>query len=110
MFKPLDWNINDNYPEDFVENALGPVPNLINSLDNRQIKDQLNEILSFGWNPEGPTAGWQFHADSSLEGSGLPPVMPVAYARHGLEQVYVFPAQFIVISQLNGDYEVGRIV
>lgn len=109
-FHPLDWQVNDTYPEDFVVNALGPVPTLINANDVRQVHEQLEEILAAGWNPEGDSLGWQFNADESLIYPGLPPVMPVAYAMHGLEKVYMFPAQWMVIYQLDGSYQVGRIV
>jgi hypothetical protein len=108
-FHPLDWQVNENYPKDFVLNALGPVPNLLNANDVRQVHEQLNEILAAGWNPEGDKLGWQFNADESLSYPGMPPVMPVAFAQHGLEKVYMYPAQWMVILQLDGSYQVGRI-
>ena len=109
-FKPLDWQVNDNYSQYFIINALGPVPKLLNANDARQVKDQLNEVLERGWVPEGPDLGWQFNEDCSLQGNGLPPVMPVAYAQHILERLYMYPAQFMVICQLDGSYQVGRII
>lgn len=109
-FRPLDWQGNENYDRDFVLAALGPVPTLINALDMRFVHEQLDEKLQRGWVPEAPTAGWQFNDDCSLIYPGLPPVMPVAYAMHGLETVYMYPAQWMVIQKIDQSYQIGRIL
>lgn len=108
-FLPLDWQVNDNYDQDFVINALGPVPTLLNANDMRTAAQQLDEILQLGWNPEPDNLGWEFHEDTSLTFPGLPPLAPVARAQHGLERIYMYPAQWMVILQLSGSFQVGRI-
>lgn len=109
-FQILDWQVNDYYPEEFVQNALGPIPLLVAANDFSSITEQLGRNLAAGFRPVPPGHGILFSEDEALIIPGLPSVAPVAYALHGLEKIYVYPAQWVVIAQLNGSFQAGRIV
>ena len=102
QFAPLDWHINTDYPEEYLNN----IPLAVNAHDSRPIIEQLRETALIYECPEG--LGWGLSGDNCLIYPGLPPLQPAAYAVHLGEQIYIYPHAFGVILQLSGAFELVR--
>lgn len=106
---PFDWLVNDYYPEDEQRLHLGAIPTYLNAASSDPIWLQLQENSRSGWNPVPPGAGFQFSQDDVLLYPGLPPLSPVAMATHLGERIFIYPANFVLILQLNQDYSLARV-
>jgi hypothetical protein len=53
---------------------------------------------------------WTLTGDDYLVYTGLPPIPPAAMAWHGSERILVYPAGWVVVVTLGGDFTVARIV
>lgn len=105
---PLDWHINSQYANDFITNSLGPIPQLIDGDSPMQIAGQLEAWA--GWSPQPNDGSWTLFADDYLSYKGTKPVAPVAYALHLGERILVYPRGWTVIVQLNGSFQLARII
>lgn len=101
----LDWHINLNYPNDI--SLLGPLPGLITPASQDNAAQQLADNLF--WNPEPDDGRWTLLADDALLHTGLPPITPVAMAHLHGERILIYPAGWVVVAQLNGEFAVCRM-
>jgi len=101
----LDWRLNDNYPN--AISLLGPVPALVTAASDDVAWQQFHD--NHFWEPQDSTHGWKLMADDALLYPNLPPVMPVAFAWLRGEKIMIYPAGFVVIVQLNGDFSICRM-
>lgn len=101
----LDWHINDNYSD--ALSLMGPIPALLTPASQDPAYLQLAENLY--WNPEPNDGKWKLMADDALFHTGLPPVMPVAMAHLRGERILIYPAGWVVIAQLNGEFSICKM-
>ncbi len=101
----LDWHLNDRYPD--AVSRLGPIPGLITPASPDPAWKQFEANLY--WNPEPADSGWKLLGDDALIYPGLRPVMPVAMAWLRGEKILIYPAGWVVIAQLNGDFSICRM-
>jgi hypothetical protein len=104
-FRPLGWQLNDNYPN--PEEHLAGLPRYINASSTDPIWLQISENSRSGWHPE--PGGFELSADEHLLFPGLPPLAPAAYAGHLGEKVLAYPAGWVCIVQLGGAFSVARV-
>lgn len=109
VFPLLDWHLNTSYKEDDARLHLGRIPILINPQCNDPVWLQVQDNYPEGWQPE-PPGKWTLTADEYLIYPGLPPVAPAAMAWLRSEKILVYPAGWVVVVQLNGDFTVARIM
>ena len=110
IFTPLDWQENTSYPADEVRAAVGKVVLYIDATSTDEIYRQINDNSVSGWHPEDHQMGWELFADNSLRVTGLPPVMPLAFAYHLGEKILIFPAGWVCVVQFNGDFSTARVL
>lgn len=111
IFPILDWHLNHGYMS-LAEQHLGRIPLLINPQCNDPVWLQVQDNYPDGWNPV-PAAErhkWTLTGDEYLIYLGLPPVAPAAMAWLRSEKILVYPAGWVVVVQLNGDFTVARIL
>lgn len=107
--KPLDWMVNDQFPGDEQRQYMGGIPTYLDGNSTDPLWLQLDERSRSGWNPIPPGQGFQFAADDTLLYPGLPPLQPVAMATHLGERIFIYPAGFVLILQLNQDFSLARV-
>jgi hypothetical protein len=107
-FIPLDWQLNGRYPR--PEEHLNPLQNFISGASVDPVWRQIEENTPLGWQPASPTMGFELSADDYLIYPSVPPLAPAAMAWHLGEKVLVYPAGFVCVVQLNGDFTVARIL
>lgn len=109
-FPILDWHHNTrSYTESEALAHLGRIPLLINPECADPVWLQVQDNYPGGWNPELP-GGWKLVGDDYLIYPGLPPVAPAAMAWLRSEKILVYPAGWIVVVGLGGDFTVARIM
>ena len=108
-FQVLDWHLNDRYPD--AMQHLGRIPLLVDPNCADPIWLQVQDNYPQRWNPvlADERAKWTLTADDYLIYPGLPPLAPVAMAWHGSERLLVYPAGWVVVAELGGDFTVARI-
>lgn len=104
----LDWQVNAREPEAEVRRWLPAIQAYTRADSTDPLWFQL-EHTAERYTPMDASKGFEFSADEYLCYRGLDPLAPVAMAHHLGERIFVFPAHFVVIVQLNGDYTVARV-
>lgn len=109
-FPVLDWHLNEAYGNE-AHTYLGRIPLLIDPNCADPVWLQVQTNLPEGWNPvlADDRSKWTLTADDYLIYPGLPPIAPAAMAWLRGEKVLVYPAGWIVVAQLNGEFTVARI-
>lgn len=111
-FPVLDWQFNTQYSEADARQYLGRIPLLLdpNCADSVWLQVQTN--YPQGWQPVigDERSKWTLTADDYLIYPGLPPVAPAAMAWLRSERVLVYPAGWVVVVDLKGDFTVARIM
>lgn len=107
----LDWHLNTDYGEADARAHLGRIPILIDPACPDPVWMQVSRNYPGGWNPVlgDERSRWSFTADSYLIYPGLPPLAPAAMAWHGSEQIFVYPAGWIVVAELEGAFTLARV-
>lgn len=110
-FPILDWHLNDQYGNDALTH-LGRIPLLLDPNCADPVWLQVQENYPGGWNPVlGEERGkWTLTADDYLIYPGLPPVAPAAMAWLRSERILVYPAGWLVVVELGGQFTVARIM
>lgn len=103
----LDWYINDNVRD--AQAHLGLLPTYITSASTDPAWLQIEEHSRSGWNPHLTPKGFGLVHDDYLTFPGLPPLAPAAYAYHLGEKILAYPAGWVVIVQLNGQFSCARV-
>lgn len=106
-FPILDWHLNTAYGDEAMQH-LGRIPLLLNPESADPVWLQIQTNYPEGWNPELP-GKWTLTADDYLIYPGLPPVAPAAMAWLRSERVLVYPAGWVVVVELGGEFTVARI-
>lgn len=108
-FAILDWHLNTLVPD--AESHLGRIPLLIDPECADPVWLQVQTNYPQGWNPVlgDDRKKWTLTADDYLIYPGLPPVAPSACAWLRSERVLVYPAGWVVVVELGGDFTVARI-
>lgn len=109
-FAVLDWHLNEMYGGDEAAQHLGRIPLLINPDCADPVWQQIQDNYPYGWCPERDNKGWILTADDYLVYPGLPPVAPAAMAWLRSERILVYPAGWVVVTGLVGDFTVARIL
>lgn len=104
----LDWHLNTQEPADWVRRWLPPIQAYTRADSADPLWYQLQHTAE-RYTPYDGSRGFAFSEDQYLCFRGLDPLAPVAYAYHLGERIFVYPANFVVILQLNGDYTVARV-
>lgn len=110
IFPVLDWHINDQYPETDARQYLGRIPLLLNPQCDDPVWLQVQDNYPGGWQPVLDREKWTLTADEYLIYPGLPPVAPAAMAWLRSEKILVYPAGWVVVVALGGDFTVARIM
>lgn len=111
-FRILDWHMNTtSYSLAEAQLHLGRIPLLLNPNCADPVWQQVQDNYPAGWNPAlaDERRKWTLTADDYLIYSGLPPVAPAAMAWLRSEKVLVYPAGWVVVVELGGDFTVARI-
>lgn len=112
-FPVLDWHINTtSYTEADCRQHLGRIPLLLDPNCADPVWLQVQDNYPEGWNPVlgDERAKWTLTADDYLIYPGLPPLAPAAMAWLRAERVLVYPAGWVVVVTLDGDFTVVRIM
>lgn len=110
-FPVLDWHINDQaYSESDAMAYLGRIPLLIDPNVDEPVWMQVQTNYPEGWNPVTDREKWTLSGDNYLVYPGLPPLAPAAMAWHKSEQVFVYPAGWVVVLEPEGVFTVARIM
>lgn len=112
VFPVLDWHFNTRYPEDECRQHLGRIPLLLDPNCADPVWQQVQDNYPQGWCPVlgDEREKWTLTADHYLIYPGLPPVPPAAMAWLRSEQVLVYPAGWVVVVTLDGNFTVARIL
>jgi len=112
IFPVLDWYFNPHYSEADARAHLGRIPLLLDPNCADPVWLQIQTNYPAGWNPVlgEERDKWTLTADGYLIYPGLPPLAPTAMAWLRSEQVVVYPAGWVVVVDLNGDFTVARIM
>lgn len=104
----LDWHLNERVRD--AQEHLGRIPILFDPecVDPAWLQVQTN--YPQGWNPVMDREKWTLTADDYLIYPGLPPVAPSAMAWLRSERILVYPAGWVVVVELGGDFTVARIM
>jgi hypothetical protein len=111
-FPVLDWHLNNrHYSEADARMHLGRVPLLINPESPDPVYRQVEDNYPAGWCPilGDERDKWTFTGDAYLVYPGLPPLAPAAMAWHQAEQIFVYPAGWVVVTTLDGEFTLARI-
>lgn len=101
-FMPLDWHVNDNYPN--AESFIGPC-SFASASSSDGLQQQLADHLLI------IPGKFQFNVDDTLAMPGnVAPLAPAAMAIHLGERIFCYPLGFVVITQLTGAFAVFRSV
>lgn len=111
-FSILDWHFNTQYKESEVRQHLGRIPLLLNPDCADPVWLQVQTNYPQGWQPVvgDDRSKWTLTGDDYLVCRPLPPIAPVAMAWHGPERVLVYPAGWMVVVTLGGDFTVARVM
>lgn len=111
-FAILDWQLNINYKEADVREYLGRIPLILDPYSTDPIWLQIETNYPQGWQPVlgEERKKWTLTADDYLIYSGLPPVAPAALAWHLNERILVYPAGWVVVMNLKGEFTVARVM
>ena len=107
-FPVLDWHLNTQYGNEATTH-LGRIPLLLDPNCADPVWLQVQNNYPQGWNPE-RGGKWTLTGDDYLIYSGLPPIAPAAMAWLRSERVLVYPAGWVVVVDLGGDFTVARIM
>lgn len=109
-FPVLDWHLNEWYGAEALTH-LGRIPLLIDPNCADPVWQQVQDNYPQGWNPVlgDERSKWTLTTDEYLIYPGLPPAAPAAMAWLRSEKILVYPAGWIVVAELNGDFTVARI-
>lgn len=112
LFPVLDWYLNDRYSEADARAHLGRIPLLIDPNCADPVWLQVNDNYPEGWHPvQGEErTKWTLTADDYLIYSGLPPLAPAAKAWLRSERILVYPAGWVVVVEVEGQFTVVRIL
>lgn len=112
LFPVLDWHFNVSYKEDEVRQHLGRIPLLLDPNCTDPVWQQVQDNYPEGWNPVlgDERDKWTLTGDDYLIYPGLPPLAPVAMAWLRSERVFVYPAGWMVVVTLGGDFTVARVM
>ena len=87
--------------------ALGYIPHFLVNDDPRPARVQFDQSYLGGWyKVDGFTLN---HETMSLKFPGDPPLLPLAKAELRHEKIYVYPHAWVLILQLDGQFEVARL-
>ena len=90
-----------------VDQLLGLLPWFADESDPRPAAQQFGAKYQGGWHP---LPGFAFHTVSrKLKYPGDPPMNPVAEAKLRDETILLYPGDWVLILQPNGDFEVSRM-
>lgn len=110
LFPILDWHLNNQYGNEALTH-LGRIPLLINPNCADPVWLQVQENYPEGWCPVMDREKWTLTADDYLIYPGLPPIAPAAMAWLRSERIMVYPAGWIVVTELGKDeFTVARIM
>jgi hypothetical protein len=111
VFPVLDWHLNDHYGNEAITH-LGRIPLLINPDCADPVWLQVQDNYPEGWNPVlgDERDKWTLTADDYLIYPGLPPIAPAAMAWLRSERILVYPAGWVVVTTLDGEFTVARIM
>lgn len=107
--KPLDWHINERCDASLVRQFLPPLWQYTDGNSADPLWLQIDERSQSGWQPYAPIAGFEMSVEDYLLYPEMPPLEPLAMAHHLGERILVYPAGFVAIVQLNGDYSIARV-
>lgn len=109
-FPVLDWHLNEDYGPDALTH-LGRVPLLIDPNCADPVWQQVQDNYPQGWNPVvgEERSKWMLTDDDYLIYPGLPPLAPAAMAWLRSERILVYPAGWVVVVTLDGEFTVVRI-
>ena len=112
VFQILDWHINTCYKDADARQHLGRIPLLLDPNCEDSVWLQVQANYPQGWNPVlgDERSKWTLTGDDYLVYPGLPPAAPVAMAWHRQERVLVYPAGWLVVVTLGGDFTVARVM
>lgn len=113
IFPVLDWHLNPtSYSESDALTYLGRIPLLLDPNCTDPVWLQVQENYPQGWNPVlgEERSKWTLTADDYLVYPGLPPIAPAAQAWLRSERILVYPAGWVVVVELGGDFTVARIM
>lgn len=112
-FPILDWHINtQSYTEADCHLHLGRIPLLLDPNCADPVWLQVQTNYPEGWLPVlgEERSRWTLTGDDYLIYPGLPPVAPAAMAWLHSERVLVYPAGWVVVVTLGGEFTVARIM
>ena len=101
----LDWQISD-YPQ--AESEIRNIPLLFDADNPASLDHQLASIHP-GIEPA-PPSFFSLSFDFCLLKEEMPPLQPIAQASHLGERIFIYPAGFIVILQLNQSFKAYRLI
>lgn len=113
QFPVLDWHFNDrSYKEAQCREFLGRIPLLLNPNSEDPVWQQIQDNYPGGWQPVlgDDRKKWTLTGDDYLVYPGLPPIAPAAMAWLRSERVLVYPAGWLVVVTLGGDFTVARVM
>lgn len=108
-FPVLDWHLNTQYGDEAMQH-LGRIPLLLDPNCADSVWQQVQDNYPDGWNPVVERDKWMLTSDDYLIYPGLPPVAPAAMAWLRSERVLVYPAGWMVVVELGGDFTVARVM
>lgn len=111
QFPVLDWHLNTQYGDEAMRH-LGRIPLLLNPTSDDPVWLQVQTNYPEGWQPVigDERSRWTLTGDDYLIYPGLPPVAPAAMAWLRSERVLVYPAGWLVVVTLGGDFTVARVM
>lgn len=107
--KPLDWHVNTAYSSDVITPIVAPLTLYIDGDCADPVWLQIEDSSASGWHPQLTPKGFELHADDVLTFPGMPPIAPAAYAYHLGEKVLAYPAGWVCIVQLGGEFSLARV-
>jgi hypothetical protein len=106
----LDWHINERVDPTLIRQFLPPIQTYTRGDTTDPLWLQLQERAPNGWNPLPAHASFEMSMEEHLLYPEMPPLEPLAMAYHLGERILVYPAGFVAIVQLNGDYSIARVL
>jgi hypothetical protein len=113
IFPILDWHYNtSSYTMSDTLLHIGRIPLLLNPDSPDPVWQQVQDNYLGGWQPVlgDERKKWTLTADDYLIYPGLPAIAPAAMAWLRSERILVYPAGWVVVAELNGDFTVARIM
>ncbi len=92
----------------YCQEDLGYLPDFLSVFDTDTAAKQINENYGHGggWSPMN---GWERVLDTGIRYPGDPTLFPWAMTHLRDETIYVYPSDWVMIVQANGDFEISRI-